>query len=271
MSKKKFNINNFNKETLGNHKISMITVYDYTSATIANKSTIDCLLVGDSAAIVMSGYNDTTSASIDLIEYHTKSVKRGAPDKFIIADMPFLSYRKDKLTAINCAEKLIKAGANAVKIEAVYGHEDIISHLIQSGIPVMGHIGLTPQYINSLGSYTIQGKSVEQQKDLIQQAKLLEELQCFCIVLECIPISLTADITHMLKIPTIGIGSGIETNGQVLVWHDLLGLTDYSNFKKKPKFVKEYLNSRELFCSSLNQFHCETQNQTYPNEEYSYQ
>ncbi len=249
----------------------MITVYDFTSATIANKSDIDCLLIGDSAAIVMSGYNETTSASIDLIEYHTKAVKKGAPNKFIIADMPFLSYRKDKITAINCAEKLIKAGANAIKIEAVYGHEEIIRHLIQSGIPIMGHIGLTPQYINSFGGYHIQGKSAEQKKDLMKQAKTLEELQCFSLVLECVPSSLAADITNILKIPTIGIGSGFHTNGQVLVWHDLLGLTDYSSIKKKPKFVKEYLNSRESFNTALNQFHQDIQNQKFPCEEYSYQ
>lgn len=269
MSKIYFNILDFLSAKKNNRKISMVTAYDYTCATIVNNSSVNCILVGDSAALLMSGHQDTTSATIDLMVSCTAAVSRGAPSKFIVADMPFLSYRKGINHAVECAGQLIQAGAHSVKIESVYGHEKVITHLIQSGIPVMGHIGVTPQFVNNLGGFKVQGKSQDQQRDLINQAKILQELGCFALVLECMPKHLAAEITGIINIPTIGIGSGSQTDGQVLVWHDLLGLTDYTNFNK-PKFVKEYCNARTLFTDALEQFHNEITDNLYPGEEHSY-
>lgn len=256
--------------TKNKRKLSYVTAYDYTSACIINSTNIDCILVGDSAGVVISGDNNTLSITTELMAYHTLSVARGAKNKFIVADMPFLSYKKDLKIAMDAVELLIKAGANAIKLEGLDGHEAVIKNIIQSGIPVMGHIGLTPQYINSLGGYKIQGKTSEQHANIIQQAKKLTELGCFSLVLECVPSILAKEITACIDIPTIGIGAGKYTDGQVLVWQDLLGLTNYDTFSKKPRFIKEYINARDIFTESLNQYHQEIQSGTFPEEQHSY-
>lgn len=264
----------FKKYSNNNKKISVITAYDYTSAKIISKSNIDSILVGDSLAMLICGENSTINTNIEDISYHTKAVSKGAPNKFIIADMPFLSYKKGLLDTMNNVEKLMKSGANAIKIENVYGHEDLISHIIKSDIPVMGHIGLTPQSINKLGGYKIQGKTDKQIENLFDQAKKLEQLGCFAIVIECVPNKIAANITNNINIPTIGIGAGPYTDGQVLTWHDLLGLTDYENINKKtnfkPRFIKEYLNSRDLILNSLNQFDQDINNKIFPDKEHCY-
>lgn len=259
----------FKKSKQNNHKISMLAAYDYTSACIINTTNIDCILVGDSASMLMAGYESTTSGTIEMITYHTAAVAKGAPNKFIISDMPFLSTRKGLLHAMNAAHKFIQSGANAIKIEGVKGHEDIIEKICNADIPVIGHIGLTPMSVNALGGYKVQGKSDEQATDIINQAKTLENLGCTAVVIECVPTILAKEITEMLSIPTIGIGAGPYVDGQVIVMHDILGLTDYPN-GKKAKFVKQYADGKQIFQQAFENFHTDIQNGIYPNEDYSY-
>jgi 3-methyl-2-oxobutanoate hydroxymethyltransferase len=197
---------------------------------------------------------------------HTAAVKRGVGQKFLIADMPFLSVRKGLKPAMDCVEKLMQAGASAVKLEGVWGHEDIVSHIVRSGVPVMGHIGLTPQSIFNFGGFRVQGKSEEQSKDLKSQALKLQDLGCFSLVIECVPSSLGKAITESLHIPTIGIGAGPDVDGQVLVLQDLLGF----NTAFKPKFVRPFLDGANLLASSLKDFHQEINEKTFPALQESY-
>lgn len=259
-------VHDFMKMKQSDKKISMITCYDYSSAKIVDKTNIDCVLVGDSLAMVMHGFNDTTSATVELMAIHTRSVSRGIKTKFIIADMPFMSYRKSISITMDTVEVLIQAGANAVKLEGCEGNLQTISHIVESGVPVMGHIGLTPQHIHAMGGFKVQGRSKEAYEDLLLQAKQLESAGCFSIVLECIPAELAQEITGNLTIPTIGIGAGLDTNGQVLVFHDLLG------FQKefKPKFLKAYCNTEELFIKNINQYVGEVHETLFPSDEHAY-
>lgn len=254
------NIFDFYKFKKKNKKISMVTAYDYTMAKIVNASDIDCILVGDSLAMVIHGHDSTLQANTDMMALHTEAVKRGAPDKPIITDMPFLSFRKGIKHAMDSVENIMRAGAIAVKLEGVTGHENVIEHIVNSDIPVMGHIGLTPQSIHKLGGYKIQGKTEEAAESLLQQAKTLEELGCFSIVLECIPSTVAQKISGVLSIPTIGIGAGPFTDGQVLVLQDLLGM--YKDIA--PKFVKHYMNGFDQILNSLNDFNDEIKNLEFP-------
>lgn len=247
-------------------KISMVTSYDYWSAQLLNETKINCLLVGDSLAQVMHGYPSTVFADTDLMALHTKAVARGAPNKFIVADMPFLSVRKGLTAAMESVDQLMKSGAQAVKIEGIAGHEDIVKNIVESGIPVMGHLGLTPQSVHQLGGYKVQGKDKETSDFIFQSALKLQELGCFALVLECVPTKLATDITQALNIPVIGIGAGPYTDGQVLVFHDLLGLTS----GHKPKFLKTFSEGRELFKGSLDQFDMEVKDNIFPSTEESY-
>jgi 3-methyl-2-oxobutanoate hydroxymethyltransferase len=247
-------------------KITMITCYDYTSATIVEKTQIDCVLVGDSAAMVMHGEDNTTYATVEQIVWCTQAVSRGIKSKFIIGDMPFMSYRTSLSETMNAVASFIRAGAHAIKLEGAHGNLEMIKHIVESGVPVMGHIGMTPQHIHAMGGFKVQGKTQEAYDSLIKQAKQLEENGCFSIVLECVPSQLAKEITDSLSIPTIGIGAGSGTDGQVLVFQDLLGLqTEF-----KPKFVKTYLNGAELFTKSIDQFVEEVQDQTFPSEDHTY-
>lgn len=244
------------KKKTTSEKISMVTCYDYWSAKIVNASPIDCILVGDSAGMVMHGFESTVPVDVRMMETHLKAVVRGAPDKLIIADMPFLSHRKGTKNTMDSVECLMRAGANAVKIEAQPGHERIIKHIVDSGVPVVAHIGLIPQSVNQLGGYKTQGKDTTSALRLLALAKKLEESGCCAIVLECIPETLAKKITDQLFIPTIGIGSGADTDGQVLVLHDLLGAqNDFS-----PKFVTKFANLHETISTALNGFHEFVQN-----------
>lgn len=247
-------------------KISMVTSYDYWSAQLLNETEINCLLVGDSLTQVMHGYPSTVFADTDLMALHTKAVSRGAPNKFIVADMPFLSVRKGLTSAMESVDKLMKSGAHAVKIEGISGHEDVVKNIVESGVPVMGHLGLTPQSVHQLGGYKVQGKDKETSDFIFQSALKLQELGCFSIVLECVPTKLATEITQSLNIPIIGIGAGPYTDGQVLVFHDLLGLTS----GHKPKFLKTFSDGRELFKESLNQFDVEVKDNIFPSPEESY-
>jgi len=246
--------------------ISMVTCYDSWSATLIENTNIDCLLVGDSLAMTMHGATNTLEATTDLMALHTRAVRRGAPNAFIIGDMPFLSFRKGLVPALECAEKLMQAGASAVKIEGVTGHAHIIKHLVESGIPVMGHIGLTPQSVHQLGGYKVQGKNDIQCAQLLNEAFALEQAGCFAVVLECVPASLGKEITTSLTIPTIGIGAGNNCDGQVLVLQDLLGL----NTAFKPKFVRTFLDGRQLIEKALNEYDENVKKRSFPNTEESY-
>ena len=247
-------------------KISMITCYDASFAKVLSESPIDLLLIGDSSAMVMQGFDSTIHSTVESVAYHVASVARACSTKFIVADLPFLSTRKSREWGVEATEKLIKAGAHAVKIEGVRGNEDLIKHLTESGIPVMGHLGLTPQFVNAFGGMKLQAKTPEEQDILLQDARTFQSLGAFSLVLECVPSSIAAQITRLLSIPTIGIGAGPHVDGQVLVLQDLLGF----NPKFKPKFLKSYLNGYELFQGAFLKFHEEIQNGIYPSEKESY-
>ena len=229
-------------------KISMVTCYDSSFASLIESTEIDCILIGDSCAMVMHGQPTTLPADIDMMVSHTKSV-RNTTKKFIVSDMPFLTTRKGVEFATECAGRLLVAGANAVKIEGVDGQRDIIDHLVQSGIPVMSHLGLTPQFFNAFGGHKRQGKTEDSVEKIKREAKMAEEAGCFAIVLECIPPELAQEITESVSIPTIGIGCSNTCDGQVLVLQDLLGMSNFT-----PKFVKKYLDGKTLITNALNQY-----------------
>ena len=252
-------INDFYNYKKPGKKISMITAYDYTLARLADGSAVDCVLVGDSLAMVMHGRPSTLRASVEMMALHTSAVARAVRSKLVVAVMPFLSFRKGTDKAMDAVEKLVKAGAQAVKLEGLDGHEETIERIIQSDIPVMGHIGLTPQSIHKFGGYRTQGKDARSAARLLEQAKELERLGCFSIVLECVPAKLAAKITKSVKVPTIGIGAGPHTDGQVLVMQDMLGL-----YGGAPSFVKRYIDGRGLVMEALNSFDREVKAAEYP-------
>lgn len=261
------NIFDFIKKKQAGEKITMVTCYDYTSARILAESTIDCLLVGDSVAMTIHGYKDTLSATLEMMCMHTAAVHRGAGSKFIISDMPFLSYRKSFNKNVSSAQALMQAGAKAIKLENAAGNLKLIRHLTESGIPVMGHLGLTMQLMHMMGGLKVQGKTQAAARQMQEDALALQEAGCFAVVLECIPTSLAQTITQSLHIPTIGIGAGLVTDGQVLVLQDLLGLnTDF-----KPKFVKNYISGCEQMRQGIDEFVKEVNAGEFPSDEYSYQ
>lgn len=259
-------IQDFYQYKMAHKKITMLTCYDYTSAKILANSAVDCLLVGDSVAMTMHGYNDTVAATLQMMQFHVQAVSRGAGKKFIVADLPFLSYRKDKKSNIEAAQLLMQAGAHALKLEGSAGNLKLIKHLVESGVPMMGHIGLMPQFIHQQGGYRVQGKTNESAAQLKQSALALQEAGCFAIVLECVPSLLAQEITQTLAIPTIGIGAGPDTNGQVLVWQDLLGL----NQAFKAKFVKSFANGHEVFLNAINDFAQAVKTKEFPQHEHCY-
>ena len=256
----------FYKMKQSNNKISMITCYDYTSALLLEKSGVDCILVGDSAAMVMHGFDNTTHATLDMMIAHTRAVSRGLQRTFLIADLPFMSYRHSLEKTTQAVAALIQAGAHAVKLEGADSNIETIQHIVASGVPVMGHIGLTPQHIHSLGGFKVQGKTHDAAKKLIQQAKDCEAAGCFAMVLECVPSAVAQQITQEVSIATIGIGAGEQTDGQVLVYQDLLGMQ--SGFK--PKFVKHFLAGEEVISASIAQFISDVKHKKYPSKEHSY-
>jgi 3-methyl-2-oxobutanoate hydroxymethyltransferase len=248
-------------------KISMITCYDFSFAQIINGTDIDCILVGDSASMLMHGLPNTVHADTAMMQAHVASVSRGAPNKFIIGDLPFLSYRKSLTTNMNNVEMLMKAGSEALKLEGAIGNLKLISHLIHSGVPVMGHLGLTPQSVHTLGGHKVQGKEKEAQNAIVDHAKKLEDAGCFSLVLECVPSALAEKIAAQLRIPVIGIGAGSGVDGQVLVLQDLLGFND--GFK--PKFLKKYFNANQVFKTVFNDYHKEVVSRTFPSAKESYE
>ncbi len=262
----KMRVDIFFKKKAENKKITVLTCYDYTSARILSRSEIDCLLVGDSVAMTMHGCKDTVAATLQMMQFHVQAVSRGAENKFIIADLPFLSYRKSKKSNIEAVQILMQAGAQAIKLEGASGNLKLITHLVESGIPIMGHLGLTPQFVHQFGGYKVQGKTLETAAQIKQDALALQEAGCFSVVLECIPQLLAKEITEMLSIPTIGIGAGPDTDGQVLVWQDFLGL----NSELTPKFVKHFLNGEALFQTAIQDFIQAVNNKEFPEHEHCY-
>ncbi len=232
------------------HPIVMLTAYDALLARLVARSEADAILVGDSVAMVVHGFPSTVHATVEMMCTHVAAVRRGAPDAVVIADLPFLSVRRGTPVATEAAGALMQAGATAVKIEGVTGHEDVIPHLVGSGIPVMGHLGLTPQSVNQFGGYRLQGRSSADAERLRAEARRVEELGAFALVLECVPEALAATITDERSIPTIGIGAGGGTSGQVLVISDLLGLDP----QFQPRFARRYLDGHERVLDAVNQF-----------------
>lgn len=261
------NITDFQKRKAIGLPISMVTSYDAWSARIIADSDVDCILVGDSAAMVAHGHGSTLPAETSMMAAHIAAVRRGAPDSLIIGDLPFLSTRMGLSEAVKSIATLMRAGANAVKLEGADGNLELIVHIIHSGVPVMGHLGLTPQSINALGGYKVQGREEKAATKLHDDARALEESGCFAIVLEAVPGKLAKRVSGALTVPVIGIGAGAGVDGQVLVLQDLLGL----NTQFTPKFVRKFLDGATLIREALNRYHEEVIKKTFPLEKESYE
>lgn len=244
----------------------MVTCYDSTSARIVAASSVDCILVGDSLAMTMHGQDTTLEATPELMALHVAAVKKGAPQKFIVGDMPFLAHRGSLDRTMESIRLIMKAGAQAVKIEGIDGSEDIIRHVVQSGVPVMGHLGMTPQSVHQFGGFKVQGTQPDASEWLLSQARRLEACGAFAVVLEAVPSAVAAHVTSHLQIPTIGIGAGIGCAGQVLVMQDLLGL----NIEFQPKFVRRYLEGFSIFKEAFDRFDAEVKSGEFPSEKESY-
>ncbi|WP_242941968.1 3-methyl-2-oxobutanoate hydroxymethyltransferase [Desulfonispora thiosulfatigenes] len=239
----------------------MLTAYDYSTAKLLDSAGVDALLVGDSLGMVMLGYDTTLQVTVDDIIHHTKAVTKGVKRSLVVADMPFLSYHVNIEDSIRNAGRLIQEGnAEAVKLEGGREIEDKIKAIINAQIPVMGHLGLTPQSINALGGFKVQGRNEHEAKKIIDDALRLEDAGVFAIVLECIPEELAKIITEKISIPTIGIGAGKECDGQILVTQDMLNM--FGDFK--PKFVKQYANIGDLIIDGVKNYIVEVQNKNFP-------
>lgn len=248
-------------------KISMITSYDYSMATIVDGAGMDVILVGDSAANVMAGHKTTLPITLDQMIYHAQSVVRGVSRALVVCDMPFGTYQGDSQAALDSAVKIMKeTGADAVKMEGGAEILDSIKRILTAGIPVMGHLGLTPQSIHKFGTYTVRAKEEAEAKKLKEDAKLLEEAGCFAVVLEKIPAQLATEVTQSLSIPTIGIGAGGGTDGQVLVIHDMLGI----NKGFTPRFLRKYASLHEIMTEAVSHYIEDVKSCDFPNESEQY-
>lgn len=240
--------------------ISMVTCYDAWSARIIAETPVDAVLVGDSVAMVMHGYPDTVHATTEMMASHTAAVRRGIGETFVVTDIPFPEHRKGIAAAMECVDRIMKAGANAVKIEGAEGHLDVIAHIVKSGVPVMGHLGLTPQSVHQFGGYRVQGREEAAARQIELDAMALQEAGVFSIVLECVPADLAKRITEQLTIPTIGIGSGVHCSGQILVLQDVLGM----NLGFRPKFLRTYLDGAEAMRKALSHYDADVKASHYP-------
>lgn len=267
MNKQKITIPVIKDKKDNQQPITMLTAYDYPSAQIVDKAGVDIILVGDSLGMTVMGYPTTISVTMDDMIHHCKMVARGTKNAFLIGDMPFMSYQSSRPDAIRNAGRFLKEGGmEAVKLEGGEVAADLVSAIVNSGISVMGHIGLTPQSVTQFGGYRVQGKSAESAKQLISDALSLQEAGCFSIVLEAIPASVAEIITSTLSIPTIGIGAGKKCDGQVLVYHDLLGL----NPEFTPKFVKQYANLNKSITDAVKQYCRDVRQREFPTEKHSF-
>ena len=248
-------------------KITALTAYDYSFSKLLDATAIDILLVGDSLGMISQGHENTLSVTLEDVIYHTRSVKRGANRALVVADMPFMSYQVSAEQAVINAGRLVQeGGAAAVKLEGGARVADQVRTIVQAGIPVMGHVGLTPQSVHQFGGYKVQGKTFLDSKQIKQDAKDLQKAGAFSLVLEGMPEELAAEITRDLEIPTIGIGAGSQCDGQILVIHDLLGLNpDFT-----PKFVKRYAQLSAVIQNAVSEFVDEVCSETFPGPEHSY-
>ena len=267
MAKKKMTVLDFKKFKEEGRKFAYVTAYDYTTASIVNESDVEVILVGDSLAMIMLGYNTTVGVTLDDMIHHIRPVVKGAPDTFVVGDMPFGSYQESPEQAIHSACRiLMETNCDCVKLEGGAKMAPTIRRMVDVGIPVMGHIGMTPQSATSFGGFKVQGGTPEGARQLILDAKALEEAGAFSIVLECVPSVVAKAVTEAVSIPVLGIGAGPYVDCQVLVTQDLLDM--YGDFK--PKFVKHFAHIREEMVKGLNLFHEETLSGAFPSPEYSF-
>ena len=264
---KKITTNTLQKMKENGEKISMITAYDFSFAKLFDQSGIDVILVGDSASNVMAGHETTLPITLDQMIYHAQSVVRGIERCLVVVDMPFGSYQGNSKEALNSAIRIMKeTGGHSVKLEGGEEVVESIKRIISTGIPVMGHLGLTPQSIYKFGTYTVRAKEEAEAQKLKRDALLLQEAGCFSIVLEKIPAKLAKEVTESLHIPTIGIGAGQHCDGQVLVMHDMLGI----NTEFKPRFLRQYLNLSEQIDKAVKQYVTDIKSCSFPNEKEQY-
>ncbi len=255
------------KKKAEGRKITMLTAYDFPTASIVDQAGIDIILVGDSLGMVVQGGTSTLPVTMEEMLYHTKLVSRAAVSAMVVGDMPFLSYQASRTDAVNNAGRFMKeAGAEAVKLEGGTQMAEAIRSIVDAGIPVMAHIGLTPQYVHMLGGFKVQGKGEAAREKILADARAVQEAGAFSVVLEAMPSSLAKEIQAMLHIPTIGIGAGPDCDGQVLVIHDLLGLFD----RFTPKFVKKYANLKELALSAVKEYKLDVESGNFPSAEQSF-
>lgn len=248
-------------------RVSMLTAYDYSTAKLVDESGVNSILVGDSLGMVMLGYEDTLSVTMEDMIHHCKAVARGAKDALVICDMPFMSYQTSVYDAVVNAGRLVKEGkAQAVKLEGGVEVCDHIRAIVNASIPVCAHIGLTPQSINAFGGFKIQGKGEAAAQKLLDEARAVEEAGAFAVVLECVPAKLAKKVTETINIPTIGIGAGVGCDGQVLVYQDMLAM--YSDFK--PKFVKQYAQVGQVMRDAFSTYHREVLDGSFPSEEHTF-
>jgi len=249
----------------GERKLAMLTAYDYAGARLAEAAGVDMLLVGDSLAMVVLGYEDTLSVTMDEMLHHVRAVSRGASRALVVADMPFLSYQVSVAEAVANAGRFLKEGrAGAVKLEGGREVAPQVRAMVDAGIPVLGHVGLTPQHVATLGGFKVQSKTAEAAAKLVEDTRILAEAGCFGVVLECIPAAVAAVVTEVLPVPTIGIGAGPDCDGQVLVFHDVLGLYD----RFQPKFVKQYAALGTLAQEALTHYVDEVKRNVFPGPEH---
>ncbi|CAM4022275.1 3-methyl-2-oxobutanoate hydroxymethyltransferase [Bacillus cereus] len=247
--------------------ITMLTAYDYPSAQLAEEAEVDMILVGDSLGMVVLGYDSTVPVTVEDMIHHTKAVRRGAKETFIVTDMPFMSYHVSlQETMVNARRIVQESGAHALKVEGAGEVISTIHYLTNAGIPVVAHLGLTPQSVGVLGGYKVQGKDAESAKKLIEDAKKCEEAGAIALVLECVPMQLAELISKQLTIPTIGIGAGQKVDGQVLVYHDLISY----GVKRVPKFVKQYTSVQEEIVRGISQYVAEVKAKQFPEEKHSF-
>ena len=248
-------------------KISMLTSYDFTSAGIVDKAGIDVILVGDSASNIMAGHETTLPITLDQMIYHASSVIRGVERALVVVDLPFGTYQSDSQAALESAIRIMKeSGSHAVKLEGGKQIKDSIKRIIKAGIPVMGHLGLTPQSIYKFGTYTVRAKEDKEANQLIEDAHLLEKTGCFAIVLEKVPSKLAEKVAKEISIPIIGIGAGSHVDGQVLVLHDLVGMTKEFN----PRFLRRYMNLHDEMINAISNFSDDIKSGSFPNENEQY-
>lgn len=264
---KKITTNTLQKMKAAGEKISMITAYDFSFAQIFDAAGIDVILVGDSASNVMAGHETTLPITLDQMIYHAASVVRGVNRCLVVVDLPFGSYQGNSKEALNSSIRIMKeTGGHSIKLEGGSEVAESIKRIVDTGIPVMGHLGLTPQSIYKFGTYTVRAKEEEEADKLRKDALLLQEAGCYAIVLEKIPAVLAEEVSKSLVIPTIGIGAGGACDGQVLVMHDMLGI----NTEFKPRFLRQYLNAHELVTGAVQQYIKDVKSNDFPNEKEQY-